>query len=259
LLIGLALGLAAGLAYAWVISPVEFTDISPASLLPAAREEYAVLAALAYAADGDLERAEARLAALGEPDPARMVTALAQRAAAEGRPPETVAALSALALALGVGPGQAPTPGPPTAPPPVPAASAPPDSLPTPTLFITRVVPTPTATPVFEYELAEVEQVCDADLDPPLIQALVETAAGDPIPGVEVLVAWQGGSDHFFTGFKPEFGLGYGDFSMAPGTAYTVSLAARSQPAAGLSAEPCEAEGGQTALASWRVTFRRLP
>ena len=75
-LIGLALGLAAGLAYAWVISPVEFTDINPAMLVPNERDEYMVLAALAYAADGDLPRAEARLALLGEEDTARTVTAL---------------------------------------------------------------------------------------------------------------------------------------------------------------------------------------
>jgi hypothetical protein len=259
-LVGLALGLAAGLLYAWEISPVEYTDISPAALLPEQRDEFIILAAQAYAADGDLARAEDRLAPLADPDLARTVTALAQRASAEGRSPDAVSALSALALALGVGPGPAPTAGPATAPPfaqsPEAAAT---QSLPTPTTSVTRIVPTPSATPIFEYDLADVEKVCDASLGGPLIQAQVQTADGQPIPGVEVLVTWEGGGDHFFTGFKPELGLGYGDFSMTPDTAYTVALAARSRPAEDLIAETCEGDNGQSYLGSWLVTFRRLP
>jgi len=259
-LVGLALGAAAGLLYAWVISPVEFVDISPDQLAPGPREEYIILAAQAYAADGDLPRAQDRLDLLGEADTPRTVTALAQRASAEGRSPETVSALSALALALGVGPGPAPTGSLATAAPALETSQAPTpeQDLPTPTLFITRVVPTPSATPVFEYELAEVEQVCDPALEEPLIQALVQTASGEPIPGVEVVVVWDGGGDRFFTGFKPEFGLGYGDFTMTPDTVYAVSLAARSPTAADLLAEPCE-DGGASYLGSWRVTYRRLP
>lgn len=265
LLTGLALGLAAGLSYAYVISPVEYTDISPAALIPDRREEYLILAASAYVADGDLDRVQARLAALADPDIARAVTALAQRAAAEGRPPDTVSALSALALALGVGPGPAPA----TAPgslatpsisrPPTFTQGAPTAAPSTPTLFATHPALTPTALPVYEYELAKVEKVCDASLGGPLIQAQVQTADGKPIPGVEVLIVWDGGRDHFFTGFKPDIGLGYGDFAMTPETTYTVSLSARSQSAEGLFAEPCDVGSGANFLGSWLVVFRRLP
>jgi hypothetical protein len=263
LVIGFALGAAAGLFYAWVISPVEFTDISPAVLVPEQRDEYVILAALAYAADGNLQRAENRLTALGDADIARTVTALAQRAAAEGRTPETVSALSALASALGVGPGPAPTAVAvvPAATEPVltPEAPTPTQDLPTPTGFVTSVVATPTATAVFEYELVDVEKLCDPELDGPAIQALVQNAEGQPVPGVEVLITWEDGQDHFFTGLKPELGPGLGDFAMALEISYSVSLAARSQPAEDLVVENCEVDGDTDYPGSWRVTFRRLP
>lgn len=256
LLIGLALGLAAGLIYAWVISPVEYTDINPSGLDPAQRDEYLILTASGYRADGNFSRAQQRLAALGDPDIARTVTALAQRAAAEGRPPETVTALSALALALGVGPGPVPTAVEIVTPT---IIEEPTLELPTPTAAVTPFASTPTATSVYEYELAGTQKICDPQLDGPMIQAQVQTADGKPIPGVEVVIAWDGGRDHFFTGLKPELGLGYGDFAMTPETTYTVSLAAASQRAEGLFAEPCDAGNGKTFLGSWLVMFRRLP
>ena len=262
LLIGLALGLAAGLIYAWVISPVEYTDITPALMGPEQREDYLLLIAWAYAADGDLGRAQGRLAALADPDIARTVTALAQRAAADGHPADTVTALSALAVALGVGPGPAPTAGALASPSPRPApltAPATTQSLPAPTPIVSRPVATLTPTPVYEYELAGAEKVCDPTLGGPLIQAQVQAPDGQPIPGVEVLITWDGGRDHFFTGFKPELGLGYGDFAMTPETTYSVSLAARSQSAGGLFAELCDGGDGNSFLGTWLVVFKRLP
>lgn len=35
---------------------------------------------------------------------------------------------------------------------------------------------------------------------------------------------WSGGSDSFFTGFKPEIDPGYADFQMEPGELYQVKL-----------------------------------
>ncbi|MBI3760376.1 MAG: hypothetical protein HY260_00740 [Chloroflexi bacterium] len=256
LVIGLVLGLTAGLLYAWVISPVQYTDINPSGLNAAQREEYLMLIASGYAADGNIARAKQRLAALGDPDVARTVTALAQRAAAEGRSPETVSALSALALALGVGPGPVPTAVEIITPT---GAELPTLELPTPTAAITLFAPTPTGTSVYEYELASAQKICDPQLPGPMIQAQVQTADGKPIPGVEVVIAWDGGRDHFFTGFKPELGLGYGDFAMTPETTYSVSLAAAKKRAEGLFAEPCDAGNGKTFLGAWLVVFRRLP
>ena len=36
----------------------------------------------------------------------------------------------------------------------------------------------------------------------------------NPYPSVELVVTWDEGEDHFFTGLQPELGLGYGDFLM---------------------------------------------
>jgi len=47
--------------------------------------------------------------------------------------------------------------------------------------------------------------VCDASLSPPLIQVEALDAQGAPVPGAEVLIVWDEGQDHFFTGLKPEF------------------------------------------------------
>ncbi len=50
-------------------------------------------------------------------------------------------------------------------------------------------------------------------------------AAEQPVPSVELVVTWDGGEDHFFTGLKPELGLGYADFVMTPEVVYSIRLA----------------------------------
>jgi hypothetical protein len=65
LLIGAALGLAAGLIFGWVVSPVEYVNTAPSSLRADYRTDYILMTAQAYAADGDLTLAQRRLAALG--------------------------------------------------------------------------------------------------------------------------------------------------------------------------------------------------
>jgi hypothetical protein len=71
---------------------------------------------------------------------------------------------------------------------------------------------------------------------------------------VKVLVTWEGNSDSFFTGFQPQRGAGYGDFTMQPGVSYSVSLAEGSPTISGLRVEPCpgDVQGG------WRLTFQNL-
>ncbi|MCX6071293.1 MAG: hypothetical protein NTU91_10615, partial [Chloroflexi bacterium] len=56
LLAALALGIAAGLYYAWGVNPVSYTDTSPASLREDFRADYLTLIASAYDATGDLPR-----------------------------------------------------------------------------------------------------------------------------------------------------------------------------------------------------------
>ena len=65
---GLAIGLALGLLIAWVIAPVEYTDTSPASMREEFKDQYRLAIASAYNATGNLERARARLALVGDQD-----------------------------------------------------------------------------------------------------------------------------------------------------------------------------------------------
>jgi hypothetical protein len=100
--------------------------------------------------------------------------------------------------------------------------------------------------------------VCDPKLKQPLIQVLTLGADGTPVAGVEVLVEWAEGFDHFFTGLKPELGSGYGDFAMAEGVDYTVRLAADpAQTVSSLRVETCTDVGGKQLLGSWLLVFRQ--
>ncbi len=65
LLIGVLLGLTAGLIYGWLLRPVRYVDTAPDSLRADYRTDYVLMVAEAYRGDGDLDLAQVRLAALG--------------------------------------------------------------------------------------------------------------------------------------------------------------------------------------------------
>jgi hypothetical protein len=73
LLIGLIVGLAAGLIYGWMLRPVEYVDTAPDSLRADYRTDYVLMVAEAYAGDNDLNLAQIRLAALGPQPPVATV------------------------------------------------------------------------------------------------------------------------------------------------------------------------------------------
>ncbi len=66
--IGLFIGGGLALYLAWVAWPLEVTDANPSHLPAEAKEDYALMIAMAYAQDGDLALARWRLATLGKPD-----------------------------------------------------------------------------------------------------------------------------------------------------------------------------------------------
>jgi hypothetical protein len=282
LLIGLALGLAVGLGYAWGLNPVQFYNTDPVDLRPQHKETWMLLVAATYRQEGDLDRALARLAGLDDPQIGQTVAALTERYMQAGNPATQVRALAALADALGARSTNmliylatpeptlffSPTPEPPTAipsatstatptrvptttPTPQPTPTATPTVTPRPTL--TRH-PTPTSPP--PYYLEAQERLCQSDRGAPRIEIFVQTQAGAGIPGSEIWVTWSGGADRFVTGLKPEIGLGYADFDMAPGVAYAVAVGEPGlQVVRGLSAEPCLPGEGDSPLASWRLTI----
>lgn len=290
LVTGFVLGVLLGLVFAWMVAPVEYVDTSPASLRENFKDQYRALIAAAYVANSDLARAQARLNLLDDADVARTLAEQAQRTLAEGGSPDAAQALALLALDLGRGPTPAVT-GSPATPtstlPPTPThtatptvatqlptltstnesqmtAPAPPSGTVTQTPQSTRTAlptgaplatRTPTSTPAAPFVLQDSTFVCDPDLNQPLIQVVAEDSAGEQVPGVEIVVSWDGGEDHFFTGLKPEFGPGYADFTMDPEEVYTLRLADGGQPVPDLTAAECEAEDGSRYWGSWYLLF----
>jgi hypothetical protein len=96
----LALGLAAGLVYGWVISPVEFVDTTPDTLRADYRADYVLMVAESFHADQDLELAARRLSSLGEEPPAEIVRQSLEFARQAGYSQPDLDLISALAQAL---------------------------------------------------------------------------------------------------------------------------------------------------------------
>ncbi len=68
LITGLVLGFLLGLLYAWWVNPVVYSNTEPATLRADFKDNYRLTIAQAYAASGDLDRAESRLALLQDED-----------------------------------------------------------------------------------------------------------------------------------------------------------------------------------------------
>ena len=277
LLTGFLLGVGLGLLYAWVASPVEYVDTSPFSLRKDFKDQYRALIAAAYMANGDLVRAKARLELLEDQDVYLKLSEQAQRTLAEGRYPQEARALGLLAIALGQSPPTVALTSPAqtttlqvtsaTSPALTTTQGATPSSTPASTPTRTRLpstlaptftpLPTRTATPTqgAPFILDREDLVCDANIKEPLIQVIVLDAAGQQVAGMQVIVTWEGGDDRFYTGLKPELGLGYADFTMQPDTAYNLRLAGGGQPVPNLVAAECEAADGSRYIGTWRLVF----
>jgi hypothetical protein len=279
LLTGLILGVILGLLYAWVVSPVVYVDAGPYSLREDFKDQYRLLVALAYLADHNFPRAQKRLDQLDDPEIAKTIAMQAQRAVADDRPELETRALGQLSVALGGGPTPAvssqpvintstpqftatstPTPvlANPTGSPSTESAEQTPASRtlePSTTPLPTR---TPTATTGAPFVLQEQTLVCSPAQLTPLLQVIVLDSAGQQVPGMEVIVTWEGNEEHFFTGLKPELGLGYADFAISPDQVYALRLADGGQPVSDLAASECEGEGGDRYYGSWMLVFSAI-
>ena len=69
ILLALLAGLGLGLGYSWIISPTRVTDAAPVALRADFKDHYRSAIAAAYAANGNLPRAQERLALLADADP----------------------------------------------------------------------------------------------------------------------------------------------------------------------------------------------
>jgi hypothetical protein len=285
LLTGFVIGIVLGLVYAWLISPQQYKDTSPASLQPEFKDQYRAMIAAAFVATGNLPRAEARLQLLDDQDVVRTLTEQAQLTLAEGSSPRQAQALGLLAVALGQGETSLPTVEPtedqtsepsqtPTSTQSIPSDTVEPTTpsvqesttpdqsdqtpqvtrtiLSTATPLATR---TPTVTPGSPFVLQENTFVCDTKLSGPLVQIVAEDSTGRQLAGEEVIASWEGGEDHFFTGLKPELGRGYADFLMTPGIIYEVNMSGGGQTVSDLTPAECETQAGGRYWGSWLLVF----
>ncbi len=270
LIVGLLLGAIGGLAYAWFLNPVRFVNIGPDRLSAEDQQTYVLLVSETYMQDRDLDRARARLSALGVRDMANLVAVQADAALLRGAASEEVRALSTLAEALGARPMAAEVfsgSAVPTSAPPVEATATPtfqgmPSPVPAPTLELPTVTPVPqrpTSTPDLLPEaglsLLELTPICEDGYPSGRIEVYVFDEAGLGIPAVRVRVEWTGGQETFFTGLKPDVDLGYADFDMAPDTVYVVTLVGIGEPVVGIDSTACLTASGQTVLPTYRLVF----
>jgi len=70
----LLLGVALGLLYGWVISPVQYVDTTPDTLRADYRADYVLAVAESYQADQDTDLAARRLGILGSQPPGELAT-----------------------------------------------------------------------------------------------------------------------------------------------------------------------------------------
>ena len=285
LILALILGLGLGLTYSWVISPVRYVAAEPNILRDDFKDYYRSAIAAAYASNTDLERARARLALLGDPDPSQALTAQAQRMLAAGASPEEVQYVALLASALQgqaavsqshpatetVSPetaiptkkGETPVQPYSTATVVVPEASEPATEIGSTNTPIPQVSATPrptqTATTTLgaPYQLIGQDTVCDPELAEGLLQVMVTKANRQQVPGAEIVIAWNNGEEHIFTGLKPELGYGYADFLMSPDITYSVRMADGGTPATGLSAPVCTGTDDSSYRGGFYITFQQ--
>ncbi len=136
-----------------------------------------------------------------------------------------------------------------------PTLSSTPTQTRTPILTFTPLptrTPTPTLAPPFV--MREQALVCDQEMGDSLTQIFVQNAIGEGIPGVEIIIHWDGQEEHFFTGLKPELGWGYADFSMTPETSYTLNIGEGGE-AVELFVPECSDDQGERYWGGWRLIF----
>lgn len=101
LLAGAVVGLLFGMLIGWGLWPVQYTDTDPVDLKPEHKDDYVVMVSAAYARDGNLEKAKARLAKLEADDAGQVVADLARRYISMGAGRVDIRNLVQLADALG--------------------------------------------------------------------------------------------------------------------------------------------------------------
>jgi hypothetical protein len=291
ILTGFALGLGIGVLIAWGVMPAQFVESTPASLRLDFKDEYRYMIASAYQSNGDLLRAQARLTTIGDMNPPVALGEQAQRMLADNTPLQMVQVLANLSEALQTIPTATdlpytaspiaqtaspetsatpqdeilPSPTQATATFPVnsPEPQAAPSETDTPTpipspipTLPARPKPTATASPGPAFELAQQTSLCEPS-QPGLLQIYLSDAKGKPVAGVELVITWFGGEEHFFTGLKAEISSGYADTVLSENVEYDLILLATGTRVTGLRAAACTDASGSSYPGGIRLEFKQ--
>ena len=275
----LVVGIGLGLLYAWMIAPVRYINTVPNTLRADFKDQYRILIAASYSATHDLARAKSRLQLLGDADPVQALTAQSQRMLASGQPFDVVQQVAMLADNLQSGVAHIPpiaktesnislrtptsTPAAPlseTKTPQVTPVESPTTEIVN-TIIPLTIRPRPTFTPIptagAPFILLSNDKVCNSNLTDGLMQISVIDSRHHQLPGVEIIVTWDGGEEHFFTGFKPEIANGYADYIMQINATYTVRIAESGTPVPNLVAPACTDSSGQKYTGGLHLTFQQ--
>jgi len=268
LITGLVLGLFLGLVVTWVISPVQEVDTHPHFLREDYKDIYRSLVSHAYQANNNLPRAEARMGLIGDEDPSLSLAAQAQRYLAEGGDVETAKILANLSAAMQSAAISQATPLPPS-------SEAESQDQPTEDAQITPTVtedveeisqgtltpgteepsePTPTPTESPPFILQDSSPICDPTLGESLIQIIATDGEGEGVPGIALEISL--GPDlreAFFTGLKPEVGLGYADFLAEPGLTYILEVPESGLIVPDIEMPTCTTESEDSYWGSWEI------
>ncbi len=100
LLVAAITGIAAGLIYGWVVSPVQYVDVTPGIMRADYRADYVLMVAEAHQHEQDSETSARRLAMLGSDSPAKIVEATLIYAAQNGFTENEIIVLQGLLTAM---------------------------------------------------------------------------------------------------------------------------------------------------------------
>jgi len=245
-LISLAIGIAAGLVITWVLVPLDFKNANPADLRSAIKEDYIRMISLAYEADGDVALAQRRLATLRLANPAQTFATLIERERRSASEPTLQDALIHLGHALGY---------------PLPYTTLRPTPLPRHSTVITITVVATPPPRIPNFKLVEYAQLsCMDEPEGARLRFYVRDAAGRDLPNIAIEIRGKETIETVYTGLKPEYGAGYADYAVAPGTYAVTILNSQTETISNLvigdKPTNCSADRGATPR-GWKLVFQQ--
>lgn len=274
-LIGIISGFGVGLFIAWILWPINYTEVSPAELRLDLKNDYLRMIAAAYSLDGDMARAWQQIGTLQFDQPAvALATLIRHESHPSYQQAETRLALDVNQMAIALArptftphptktrPSVQHTPtnlarNTPTVSPtrpatPIPTITSEPTALPP------TSIPNPNA-PRFQLK-SKTALNCQETRARAYIAVDVQDTKNNPQSGIGVEVTWNAGDEIFYTGFKPERGMGYADLTVKPGT-YNVRLTdnARSEVVTNLKidADTMTCTRDLTQVYGWKLVFQK--